>query len=142
MSELRPRSRETLGKYHVNVRYRVWCQSAAGLADYEDRNSGIGCCRETARRRISKVPSLGKRDSDKRADWVKQHSKAQITTFAEAAKFGQIVVLAIKGTMWSALRAPGSAILAGQPVSDPTNPFTDTPPVDDVPEALTTLDDG
>ena len=34
----------------------------------------------------------------KLADWAKQHPKGRVGSFADAAKFGELVVLAVKGT--------------------------------------------
>ena len=41
---------------------------------------------------------LGTRDAAKLADWVAQNQGAQAGSFADAAKFGELVVLAVKGT--------------------------------------------
>jgi hypothetical protein len=38
---------------------------------------------------------IGTRTSAKLTDWAKDHSKSRIGTFADAAKFGQLVVLAV-----------------------------------------------
>ena len=41
---------------------------------------------------------LGTRDAGKLKDFVAQHRGAQTGSFADAAKFGELVVLAVKGT--------------------------------------------
>jgi 8-hydroxy-5-deazaflavin:NADPH oxidoreductase len=72
---------------------------------------------------------LGTRDAGKLKDFVGQHKGAQVGTFADAAKFGDVVVLAVKGTVaLDALKAAGATNLAGKPVIDATNPIADAPP--------------
>ena len=72
---------------------------------------------------------LGTRDAGKLKDFVAQHQGAQAGSFADAAKFGELVVLAVKGTVaLDALKAAGGANLAGKPVIDATNPIADAPP--------------
>ena len=84
---------------------------------------------------------LGTRDTAKLADWVAQHQGAQTGSFADAAKFGELVVLAVKGTVaLDALNAAGPANLAGKPVIDATNPIADAPPTNGVLKFFTGLD--
>lgn len=72
---------------------------------------------------------LGTRDASKLADWAAKNPGATIGSFANAAAFGEVVVLAVKGTAaQAALRAAESANLAGKPVIDATNPIADAPP--------------
>lgn len=50
-------------------------------------------------------------------------------TFAEVAAFGEVLVLAVKGTAAEeALRLAGHGALAGKVVIDTTNPIADAPP--------------
>src|SRR5262249_15027520 len=85
---------------------------------------------------------LGTRDSDKVSDWMARHRKAQVGNFADTAKFGEIVVLAVKGTVAAeALRAAGSGNLSGKVVMDATNPIADAPPVNGVLKFFTNLDE-
>ncbi|HEY7241756.1 MAG TPA: NAD(P)-binding domain-containing protein [Burkholderiales bacterium] len=85
---------------------------------------------------------LGTRTPGKLADWAKQQPGGKIGSFADAAKFGELVVLAVKGTVAAeALRAAGAANLAGKPVVDATNPIADAPPVNGVLKFFTSLDD-
>src|SRR5262249_35598395 len=85
---------------------------------------------------------LGTRTSSKLAVRVKQNPKGKVGDFAEAAKFGELVVLAVKGTVaLDALRAAGAANLAGKPVIDATNPIADAPPVNGVLKFFTNLDE-
>lgn len=85
---------------------------------------------------------MGTRDPAKLADWAKQNPKGSAGTFADAAKFAELVVLAVKGTAAAdALRAAGAGNLAGKPVIDATNPIADAPPVNGVLKFFTTHDD-
>jgi predicted dinucleotide-binding enzyme len=77
--------------------------------------------------------TLGTRDTTKLADFQREHPAAQVGSFAEAAAYGEIVVLAVKGSVASAaLAAAGAANLAGKPVFDATNPIEEGAPVDGV----------
>ena len=85
---------------------------------------------------------LGTRTAAKLAEWAGQHPAARVGTTADAAAFGEIVVLAVKGTAASeALRAAGAAHLAGKTIVDATNPIAPEPPVNGVLKFFTTLDD-
>ncbi len=84
---------------------------------------------------------LGTRDAEKLGDFVKLHQGTQAKSFADAAKFGEVVVLAVKGTAaLDALKAAGAANLAGKPVIDATNPIADAPPANGVLKFFTSLD--
>jgi 8-hydroxy-5-deazaflavin:NADPH oxidoreductase len=59
--------------------------------------------------------------------------KVKIGSFEDAAKFGEIVVLATKGTAAeAAVKAAGVANLSGKTVIDTTNPIADAAPVNGV----------
>jgi len=84
---------------------------------------------------------LGTRDAAKLKDFAAQHKGAQAGSFADAAKFGELIVLAVKGTVaLEALKAAGAANLAGKPVMDATNPIADAPPANGVLKFFTGLD--
>jgi predicted dinucleotide-binding enzyme len=69
---------------------------------------------------------LGTRSPSKLADWVADNPKGSVGGFDEAAKFGDVVVLAVKGTAAAdALRGAGAANIGGKPVVDATNPIAD-----------------
>jgi predicted dinucleotide-binding enzyme len=86
--------------------------------------------------------TLGTRAPAKLAAWRAQHPAAGVEGFAQAAAFGELVVLAVKGSAAAdALRAAGAANLAGKPVIDATNPIAEGPPVHGVLKFFTTLDD-
>ena len=85
---------------------------------------------------------LGTRNPAKLADWSAQNPRARVGTFAEAAKFAELVVLAVKGAASSqALGGAGAANLAGKPVIDATNPIADAPPQNGVLKFFTNLDE-
>src|SRR5271154_7484371 len=84
--------------------------------------------------------TLGTRDTGKLADFVAKNKGAQAGSFADAAKFGELVVLAVKGTVaLDALKAAGASNLAGKPVIDATNPIADAPPENGVLKFFTDL---
>lgn len=83
----------------------------------------------------------GSREPSKLNDWKqKAGSKASAGTFAEAAKFGDIVVLAVKGGAAEAVVAECASALAGKLVLDATNPIADAPPKDGLVQFFTGLD--
>ncbi|HLG22086.1 MAG TPA: NAD(P)-binding domain-containing protein [Candidatus Manganitrophaceae bacterium] len=85
---------------------------------------------------------LGTRAPAKLNDWAARNSKGRVGHFADAAKFGEAVVLAVKGAVAAeALRAAGAANLTGKPVIDVTNPIADAPPQNGVLKFFTTLDE-
>src|SRR5215469_4816221 len=72
---------------------------------------------------------IGSRDPAKLAPWGRDNPGAQTGDFAAAAGFGELVVLAVKGSgALEALRAAGKAALQGKTVIDATNPIADDPP--------------
>lgn len=76
---------------------------------------------------------IGSRDPEKLADWNTENPKASRGTFAEAAAFGEVLVLAVKGSAASgALGLAGAQNLGGKPVIDACNPIADAPPVNGV----------
>jgi predicted dinucleotide-binding enzyme len=84
---------------------------------------------------------LGTRDSDKLAEWAAQNPHALVGSFSEAAAFGELLVLAVKGTAVAAvLDAADAANLNGKPVIDTTNPIADAPPSNGVLKFFTRLD--
>jgi len=86
--------------------------------------------------------TMGTRSPEKLAGWVKENPQGRVGTFAEAARFGDLVVLAVKGgAAAQALKAAGAANLAGKPVIDATNPIADAPPQNGVLKFFTSLDD-
>jgi len=85
---------------------------------------------------------MGTRSPTKLADWAKQNPKGRVGSFAEAAQFADLAVLAVKGTVAAdALRAAGAANLGGKSVIDATNPISDQAPVNGVLRFFTNLDE-
>ena len=86
--------------------------------------------------------TLGTRTPDKLADWHKANPSASVDDVAATAKFGDVLVLAVKGSAASAvMRAAGAANTSGKPIIDTTNPIADAPPVNGVLKYFTTFDD-
>lgn len=86
--------------------------------------------------------TLGTREPAKLADWLGQNPKARAASSEEAARFGELVVLAVKGTASAAaLRAAGADALAGKTVIDATNPLADAAPENGVLKYFTSLDE-
>jgi predicted dinucleotide-binding enzyme len=76
---------------------------------------------------------LGSSSPAKLADWSANNTQGRVGSFADAAGFGDIAVLSVKGTAaLAALRAVGAQRLAGKVVIDTTNPIADAGPVDGV----------
>jgi hypothetical protein len=86
---------------------------------------------------------VGTGDVKKLAQWqAKAGAGASVGSFAEAAAFGEIVVLAVKGTAAvEVVKKLGPAALAGKTVIDTTNPIADAPPQNGVLKFFTSLDD-
>ena len=75
--------------------------------------------------------------------WQKKAgAQASVGTFTEAAAFGDLVVLAVKGSAAeSAVKLCGAGTLAGRTVIDATNPIADGPPENGVLKFFTTYDE-
>jgi hypothetical protein len=72
---------------------------------------------------------VGSRSPAKLAEWAAQAKGGTSGTFAEAAEFGELVVLAVKGKVAAdALTLAGLKNLAGKTVIDACNPIEDAPP--------------
>ena len=85
---------------------------------------------------------LGTLTPAKLAEWMIRNPAAHVAKFVDAARFGDLVVLAVKGTAAAeALRAAGAANLADKPVIDVTNPIADAPPINGVLKFFTSLDE-
>ncbi|HNY02979.1 MAG TPA: NAD(P)-binding domain-containing protein [Bacteroidales bacterium] len=75
---------------------------------------------------------LGTRDPGKLEDW-RIAGGGKVGTVSEAARFGDLLILAARGTIaLSVLRMAGSEALKGKVVMDATNPIADAPPVNGV----------
>jgi 8-hydroxy-5-deazaflavin:NADPH oxidoreductase len=83
---------------------------------------------------------VGSRSPEKLNGWVSKNPGASAGTFAEAAAFGELLVLAVKGSAAvDALRLAGAENLKGKTVIDACNPIADAPPVNGVLKFFTDL---
>ncbi|HEV3027634.1 MAG TPA: NAD(P)-binding domain-containing protein [Planctomycetota bacterium] len=85
----------------------------------------------------------GTREAAKLADWKKSAGpKASVGGFSDTAKFGELVLIAVKGSAAeSAVKLCGPDLLAGKTVIDATNPIAEAPPTNGVLKFFTTLDE-
>ncbi len=86
---------------------------------------------------------LGSREPAKLAAWqAAAGGRGLAGTFADAARFGDVVVLAVKGTAAEeVVRLIGSSTLSGKTVIDATNPIADAPPVNGILRLFTSQDE-
>ncbi|MGO9443213.1 MAG: NADPH-dependent F420 reductase [Thiobacillaceae bacterium] len=85
---------------------------------------------------------LGTRDAGKLVEWAGKHPGVRVAGIMDAARSGDVVVLAVKGTAaLDALHLAGAENLSGKVVIDATNPIADVPPVHGVLQYFTRLDE-
>ena len=78
----------------------------------------------------------------KLADWAKTNPKGRLGSFSDAAIFGELVVLAVKGSVApEAVRSAGPSNLTGKLMIDATNPIAESPPVNGVLKFFTDFTD-
>lgn len=76
---------------------------------------------------------IGTRESAKLAEWLKKNPKVKVGSLSETGSFGEVVVLAVKGSVaGDALRTAGAKHLEGKLVIDACNPIADAAPVNGV----------
>jgi predicted dinucleotide-binding enzyme len=84
---------------------------------------------------------IGSRDPQKLAAW-KDQTNGQTGTFSDAAAFGDLLVLATKGSAaLDALKLAGEDQLKGKVIIDTTNPIAPAPPQNGVLKFFTSLDE-
>jgi hypothetical protein len=85
----------------------------------------------------------GSREVSKLASWAESAGKnASVGSCAETAAFGELLVLAVKGSAAeAALDACGLPNLDGKVILDATNPIAEKPPVNGVLQFFTNLDE-
>jgi 8-hydroxy-5-deazaflavin:NADPH oxidoreductase len=86
---------------------------------------------------------IGTNNQSKHAELKEKTSgKAKIGSFDETARFGEIVVLAVKGAaVETAMKAVGVGNLKGKTVLDATNPIAETAPVNGVLQSFVAMND-
>lgn len=84
---------------------------------------------------------VGTSDKSKLTEWNKKNGAgASIESFEETAKFGEIIILAVKGTAaLNVLEKAGSINLAGKTIIDTTNPIAELPPINGVLQFFTDI---
>jgi predicted dinucleotide-binding enzyme len=86
--------------------------------------------------------TVGTRDAAKLAEWKAANPKGSVGSFADAAAFGEVLVLAAKGSVAAKVcRLAGAGNFAGKPVLDTTNPIVEGGPDKGVLKYFTTLED-
>ena len=85
---------------------------------------------------------IGTRTPSKLDEWKGQFNNVlKIGSFSDTAAFGEILILATKGTIAvESLKMAGADNLIGKTIIDPTNPIADAPPVNGVIKYFTNLD--
>jgi len=86
---------------------------------------------------------LGTRNTSKEdlVKWQKQNPSAQLGSFSDAAKFGEILVLAVSGdAAQTVIEQAGKENFSHKIVIDATNPIAKTPPENGVLKFFTSLD--
>jgi hypothetical protein len=103
---------------------------------------GSGDVGKTLARGLSKLGylvMLGSEDKSKR-DAFKNETGITTGTFSETALFGDLVILAVKGSAAEKVATSLAGALEGKTVIDTTNPIADKPPVNGVLQFFTSLD--
>ncbi len=84
---------------------------------------------------------IGTGDPAKLSEWQVKNAKVRIGGFSDVAAFGEVLVLAVKGSAAAdVLKAAGNAI-DGKLLMDACNPIADAPPVNGVLKFFTSLDE-
>lgn len=85
---------------------------------------------------------IGTRDVAKLNDWKnKEGVKAQSGSVEDAAKFGDIIVLAVKGISAESITKSIESLLLDKTVIDSTNPIAEVPPQNGVLSYFTTINE-
>ena len=85
--------------------------------------------------------TVGTSDVSKLNDWKSKNANGKVGSFEAAAKFGDLLVLAVKGTSAESLVKTLSTSLAGKVVIDTTNPIAAAHPSAGVLQYFTSLND-
>lgn len=84
---------------------------------------------------------VGSNHIDKLADWKTKNTRAQLGSFEDVAKFGDIIVLAVKGTAAETVIKSLASNLTNKTVIDTTNPIAEAPPSHGVLRYFTTMEE-
>jgi predicted dinucleotide-binding enzyme len=85
---------------------------------------------------------IGTQNPAKKIDWQEAPAKPPaVVTYERAAQFGDILVLAVKGTVAEDVARAFAANAAGKTVIDASNPIADLPPENGVLRFFTDLDE-
>ncbi|MBS1731719.1 MAG: NAD(P)-binding domain-containing protein [Bacteroidetes bacterium] len=88
--------------------------------------------------------TLGSRNpnKDEVVKWLAENPGGQAGDFAATASFGELLVLATKGSVtMNAIELAGKQNLAGKVIIDATNPIAEKPPVNGVLSFFTTIEE-
>lgn len=83
---------------------------------------------------------LGTRDTGKLADWQSKNAHGKLGSFESTARFGDVVVLAVKGSSAELLLESIAPMLVGKTILDTTNPIAEVPPEKGVLKYFTSLE--
>ena len=85
---------------------------------------------------------LGSRTPEKLSDWQNNYPSSRTGTFSEAAAFGEIIILAVRGSAANTvLNLADAANLEGKILIDATNPIAKEPPENGVLRFFTDLNE-
>lgn len=84
---------------------------------------------------------VGTRDISKLQGLQEKNKSVRLGSFEESSEFGEIIVLAVKGTVAEKVVANVATNLKHKTILDTTNPIADVPPENGVLRFFTTLDD-
>ena len=85
---------------------------------------------------------IGSRTPEKLGEWAGKNSGVATGTFSDTAAFGELLVLAVKGSAAAeVLRIAGAQYLEEKTVIDACNPIADEPPVNGVLQFFTDHDE-
>jgi predicted dinucleotide-binding enzyme len=84
---------------------------------------------------------LGTSHPDKLADFIQANPRVKVGSFEDAASFGDVIVLAVKGIVAGSLVVGLTSQLKGKTVIDTTNPIAAAPPENGVLRYFTSLDE-
>ncbi len=84
---------------------------------------------------------IGTSDPAKLSEWQVKNAKVRIGNFSDVATFGEVLVLAVKGSAAADVLKAAGSVIDGKLVMDACNPIADAPPVNGVLKFFTSLDE-